>query len=449
MTGTVAGIEIFEELRYVWELLAAEYILLIPFAKAKQKAPQRIAVSIVVMTCCSQFYFQILRSTAEYPVFLNRMIVLVWYMFLFLMSAVLARYCFELTFTDALYMGITGYSTQHMMYVVVHEVLAKGFFQELNEHLWLYAGFSLCVCAFWYTIVYLWFRRRVSLCEGVILENNWKGIGNQLLILLILMVSTFTCQHIFEESDQVRYHGAIADIFLCMLILFYQYEVLIIAQEAREKAILAQIQSGSRHYYNISKELIETINRKSHDLKHALRALAYAGEEERRAFIKEAERDVEAYQRIVKTEHEALNTILAEKSMYCENRHIQLKCVINEAEIDFISVQDLYVLLGNAVDNAIECVEHLTDGKKRVITLNIGSSGAFISIQTANYYTGSLKMEGGLPMTSKKERLYHGFGLKSIRHIARKYGGDISIDTENGIFTLQIVIPVPQNTKTQ
>ena len=125
-----------------------------------------------------------------------------------------------------------------------------------------------------------------------------------------------------------------------------------------------------------------------------------------------------------------------------KNRGIGLNCVVGEIPEEVISALDLYVLLGNAIDNAVECVTGLSDENKKMITLNICSTGGFISIQINNYYEGQLKMQDGFPVTSKSGRYYHGFGLKSIRSIARKYGGDISIDTENNIFTLQIMIPM-------
>ena len=232
------------------------------------------------------------------------------------------------------------------------------------------------------------------------------------------------------------------DFLICILILTNQYSLCRVSLETKEKAVLEQMRSDSARFYSVSKELIETVNRKSHDMKHVLNALEHADSEERQRFIDETRKEIEAYQQVVKTDYEDLNTILAEKSLYCANRGIRLDCVTGDVPEGVLSALDLYVLLGNAIDNAVECVSGLKDEKKHVITVNAGSIGAFISIQINNYYEGKLKMQDGFPVTSKNGKYYHGFGLKRIRSIAVKYGGDISIDTENGIFSLQIMIPV-------
>ncbi len=442
MTDTVTAVSVFEELRFVWELFAAELILLFPFAKAKNRVGWRITVSVLILGICAQFYFIIWQNRGGLPLVLYYSTILTWYLFLVLLSLLLARSCFSLSFSDAVYIVTAGYSAQHIVYVTVHEVLAKGIMTELTGHLWMYIILSVFVCALWYFIVYLCFNKNLTLCGGRISEDTWKGMMRQLFSLVILMVSTFTCQHIFEQSAEMRYYAALLDFLLCTLILANQFSLCRVSLETKEKAILTQMWNDSAHFYSISKELIETVNRKSHDMKHILNALEHAEGEERQHFIDDTRKDIEAYQQVVRTDYEDLNTILAEKSLYCENKGIRLNCNVSDVPEGIISALDLYILLGNAVDNAIECVGGLADQKKKVITLNAGCAGAFISIQINNYYEGELKMQDGFPVTSKSRKYYHGFGLKSIRSIAVKYGGDISIDTENGIFSLQIMIPI-------
>lgn len=441
MNNMITATAVFEELRFVWELLAAELIFLFPFAKVKEKNSLRVIVSAVVLGVCAQFYFFILQRDTGMPSFVYNAVVVVWYLFLVLVSLILVRYCFLLTFTDTVYMVTAGYSAQHIVYVVVHEILAKEIFPELSVHLGVYILLSLLVSALWYFILYLLFEKHLSLCSGRISDDNWKGVLRQLGILLMLMISTFTCQHIFEGALELRYYAALLDCMLCALILLNLYNMCRVSLETKEKVVLAQMKADSARFYSISKELIETVNRKSHDMKHALNALEHADTKEQKSYINETRKEIDAYQQMVHTDYEELNTILAEKSIYCESQKITLNCVISDIPDNVVSALDLYILLGNAIDNAVESVTRLFDDKKRVITVNAGRIGSFISIQINNYYEGELKMKDGYPITTKKGRYYHGFGLKSIRSIAHKYGGDISIDTENGIFSLQIMIP--------
>ena len=350
----ITPVSVFEELRFVWELFAAELILLFPFAKARREVVKRILICTAGMGALSQLYFVVLYFSEMVPDLLQEWVVVSWYMILVFLSLLASRYCFYLTFIDAVYIVTAGYSIQHVVYVIVHEVMAKGLFPQMDStmpeqyrYLWVYVLISTLVSALWYFIVYLMFNKNLSLCGGTISDDTWKGMLRQIFALVVLMVSTFTCQHIFEASEEMRYFAALLDIMLCCLILANQYSLCRVSLETKEKAALAQMQTDSARFYTISKELIDTVNKKSHDMKHILNALEHADSSERARFIRETRSEIEEYQQVVKTDYEGLNTILAEKSMYCQNRGIGLNCVVGEIPeevIHLISPENAHML---------------------------------------------------------------------------------------------------------
>ena len=57
-----------------------------------------------------------------------------------------------------------------------------------------------------------------------------------------------------------------------------------------------------------------------------------------------------------------------------------------------------------------------------------------------NFYDGELQFENGLPLT-RGDKNYHGFGLKSMKHIAEKYGGCMSVTAADGKFCLDFLFP--------
>lgn len=143
-------------------------------------------------------------------------------------------------------------------------------------------------------------------------------------------------------------------------------------------------------------------------------------------YLAEVEDPFMIYDHVVETENEVLNTILSEKSLYCEKHQITLTCIADAAPMDFMSVMDIYALLGNAFDNAIEAVSKYQDVEKRVVSLTISAKNDFLCIQTNNYVEGELQFKDGLPLSTKKRnRTYHGFGMKSMKHLTEKYGGTL------------------------
>jgi sensor histidine kinase regulating citrate/malate metabolism len=117
--------------------------------------------------------------------------------------------------------------------------------------------------------------------------------------------------------------------------------------------------------------------------------------------------------------------------------------VADGKQLEFIDPVDLYTILGNAIDNAIEAVRKLEEPDHRVVSVTIYAKQHMSVLQIENYYEGELHFAGGLPVSSKQDHRYHGFGVKSIRSTVEKYGGSISIDTENHIFLLCILLPTP------
>ena len=110
--------------------------------------------------------------------------------------------------------------------------------------------------------------------------------------------------------------------------------------------------------------------------------------------------------------------------------------------LDFMKGSDVYSLFGNALDNAIEAVVKLKDKSQRVIGLKVCAVGDMTSINVKNFYDGKIEFnKEGIPDSTKLDKSFHGFGLKSIAMIVEKYGGSLSIVAHDDIFNLNILLP--------
>lgn len=109
-------------------------------------------------------------------------------------------------------------------------------------------------------------------------------------------------------------------------------------------------------------------------------------------------------------------------------------------------MMDICSLFGNALDNAIECELKQPDKSKRMIHLSLSSQKQFLLLQVENFCPDMPVFRNGLPVTTKPDRENHGFGVKSIQSIARKYGGSTSFQVNNGWFVLKVLLPLPKET---
>ena len=87
-------------------------------------------------------------------------------------------------------------------------------------------------------------------------------------------------------------------------------------------------------------------------------------------------------------------------------------------------------------------MKKIADPDKRLIHVSVSRQKGFLRIRVENCYEGDIKFENGLPATTKRDKRYHGYGIKSIHNTARKYGGSVTISAEKGWFELRVLIPV-------
>ena len=192
----------------------------------------------------------------------------------------------------------------------------------------------------------------------------------------------------------------------------------------------------------MSAENIALINRKCHDLKHQIEALWQMGNaSEREAYIREIESAVLFYGSSIKTGNPTLDLIMMEKLLYCQEHDIKLTCLADAEKLSCMDTMDLYALFGNAIENAIEHVRQEPEHDRRIICMRIGSWGGYLTIHIENYLAHELTLSNGLPMTTKEDKHYHGFGVLSIRHTVEKYHREMHIRTDDHLFQLDILIP--------
>jgi len=154
---------------------------------------------------------------------------------------------------------------------------------------------------------------------------------------------------------------------------------------------------------------------------------------------------INIYDSSAHTGNEALDVTLTEKSLYCNKKEIRLTSLADCSKLCFIEESDLYSLFGNAIDNAIEAVSKLSDKSKRNINLKVRNINSFVSIIVENYFSGSIVLnDEKMPVTTKQDKDYHGYGIRSIKFIVDKYHGDMKIETNQDIFTLSIIIPIQE-----
>ena len=93
--------------------------------------------------------------------------------------------------------------------------------------------------------------------------------------------------------------------------------------------------------------------------------------------------------------------------------------------MEFMDVVDLFTVMGNALDNAVESVEKRDKDQYKSIGVRVWKKDLFAVIQVENSFDGE-----------------HGIGIRSIKSIVEKYQGTVSVRVQDGNFVLTILLPI-------
>lgn len=96
---------------------------------------------------------------------------------------------------------------------------------------------------------------------------------------------------------------------------------------------------------------------------------------------------------------------------------------------------EICALFTNLLDNAIEANEKLTEGAVRCIHMSCIRKNNLLLLNLSNPVEDNVKVvDGELPFTTKEDKQFHGFGMRSIRQILDAYEGHMRIDVEEKMF---------------
>lgn len=291
-----------------------------------------------------------------------------------------------------------------------------------------------------YALFYFVFVRRLY-AEGddlihrnVMLTTIAVFIINQLAGLFIIGSDSYSW-----SNSEVRFYNVV----LSFMALAVQFGLFRQNRLEREKDEIEKMLRQEYKQRKLSSENVELINRKCHDLKHQIAGIRAMGvTEDQKDELKRVEKAVMIYDSAIHTGNNALDIVLMEKGLICDNEDIRLVCLADGTLVERISDTDVYTLFGNILDNAIESARKAEETDTKYISLEIRRTGSMAVIHTENYCSEALSFNEGIPMTTKGDKDYHGYGMRSIKFLAEKYGGTLSCYQEGQLFILNIMLPM-------
>jgi sensor histidine kinase regulating citrate/malate metabolism len=197
----------------------------------------------------------------------------------------------------------------------------------------------------------------------------------------------------------------------------------------REAKFARCILSAEQAHYQKMAEMYETLSALRHDFKYYLKKideLLQTGDiEKAKQFLTEIKKQIpESGLHYYCTDH-AINSLLTSYAKDCEELSIEYNVKIVLPQTFSMPRYDICIILCNLLENALEACKKLDGGKE--IDLAIKTDGQRIAIRVKNSFNGVVS---------------ENVSLQNVKAIAERYGGHISIERTESVFTIYVMVNV-------
>ena len=278
-------------------------------------------------------------------------------------------------------------------------------------------------------------------------NKNWLPVSLAFKTIPLPLASFFVLLLLLECSYRVDIFRvqvltlvAAISLLVANIFIFYLIDKQNDYIETKEslKFTQAHIQTQISHYEELYKYQYE-LKAFRHDIQNKLLALyGLIKSQETKKALETIDRDLDFInkrkQSIVNSGNPVVDAIIQSKINMAFEKKIPMEFSIKLNEKIRIDELEFGVLIGNALDNAIEATEKIEAPIPNPIELRIISTNDRISLSIKNPVAANIDTNDLI--TTKESKEYHGYGIGSIKAISQKYDGEVFFDCKDNIFVL-------------
>lgn len=243
-----------------------------------------------------------------------------------------------------------------------------------------------------------------------------------IISILLCFLLTWQCFIMEYELHPMFVFVLIGLLYTSIMVIYYTNRIHDQAQEKKAWEIAEHHYAMQQEYYDQLRVQQEETRALWHDISKYLRASKVEASDG--AFVQVQEM-LDSISCVVDVNNRVASVILNEYVQAARASGIELDLDVQVPEVLFVTAADLYVLIGNTMDNAIEACQSLPSEKRR-ISLKLKTHNNILFYELSNPYDQE--------HLKRIRNYYHGYGLKNVAKCVEKYNGTIDVTKEDGIF---------------
>ncbi|OUQ47041.1 hypothetical protein B5E64_03230 [Drancourtella sp. An12] len=279
--------------------------------------------------------------------------------------------------------------------------------------------------------------------KSLILKENRKILALLCVVFLgILRIYTTTMINMVTSTRTAQgWSAAVSLVFVGTLtagvvMFFHHFQML-----KTENKMLLELETLSENHIKDMELMMEKNRIQTHDMKHHLLILREYGQEKQwdslMSYLNELSDDILVQKKTVWTQVGILDTLLEQKKTKAESKGIEVRVQADRIVGLPFSDMEICTLFSNLLDNAIEACEKIEDDR-RWVAIQITRKSGMLYLTISNSIKDRPAEQEGKLITNKQNHQLHGYGIKSVQKIVRKYEGDFSYQIRESEFIVTI-----------
>ena len=280
-----------------------------------------------------------------------------------------------------------------------------------------------------------------------------------LLVCTLLRITIDTAENGVPETLYDRYPSLMVIMPVILLLLLFSVmfgvklfqDMICWNREKSSRIILEKQVSSLQEHMGEMERVYSGIRGMRHDMKNTISLimqLAAGKEEELKAYLEELNETMDRLEFRFKTGNTVVDTLLNMKYHEIASTVPDLRMDVEGLQFPeklFIQSYDIGIIIGNALDNAIEACRKLKvkePDAEAFIRISSFQKRELFFLKVENSFDGKVvrKPQNEFPVTDKADRENHGIGLANIKSTAEKYQGTMDFKVNGRVFILSVMM---------